>query len=136
MTKTRWTCVGIAVALLASAAGSAAGGADTSAQVPPPPVVKVRVGDNFYKPKKLEVPAGTTISWKNVGRVNHNIVPNKGKKYGIIPMRPDKVYKYTFTAPGTYKYYCSLHGAPNVGQHGTIIVTAPPPLPTTAPPTT
>lgn len=138
MTRTRWACAGITIAALASVGGIAPGGAGTAAQAPPPApaIVKVKVGDNFFKPKKVTVPIGTTIRWKNIGRVNHNIIPNKGKRFGINPMPPKKVYRYTFAKPGTYKYYCSLHGAPNVGQIGTIIVTAPPPPTTLAPPTT
>jgi plastocyanin len=125
-------------ALLASAAltwvlGPTPGGADAPSQAPPPTVVKVKVGDNFYKPKTVRVPAGTTIRWKNVGNVAHNVIPNKGKKFRSETMKPDDVFKFTFTTPGRYKYYCSFHGSPNVGHHGTIIVTAPPP--TTAPPT-
>ena len=32
------------------------------------------------------------------------------------------IYVVLFTKPGTYDYYCHFHGAPNFGQHGTIIV--------------
>ena len=38
----------------------------------PPKVVKIKVGDNFFKPKKLTITAGTTVRWKNAGRVLHD----------------------------------------------------------------
>jgi plastocyanin len=105
-----------------------------SAQTPPPttppsapapkPVTKtVDTGDNFFKPKTLKVTVGTTVRWKNTGRSLHNVVPNKGKAFGIARLSPGKSYKNTFDSPGKFKYYCSFHGAPNTGQHGTIVVT-------------
>ena len=97
----------------------------------PPKVVKIKVGDNFFKPKKLTITAGTTVRWKNAGRVLHDVVPNKGSLYGTDQLPAGSKYEFTFTKPGTYKYYCSYHGAPGVGQWGQIKVKAPPP--TTAP---
>ena len=123
------------VAVLVSA-GALAVAAPGSAQTAPPPVKKVEVGDNFYKPKTVRVPAGTTIQWTNEGRSVHNIVPNKGKLFGLSTMSPGKKYKFTFETPGKYAYYCSFHGSPGSGQHGTIIVRQPPPPPTTVPPAT
>lgn len=95
----------------------------SSAPAPKPVTKKVDTGDNFFKPQKLKITVGSTVRWKNTGRSLHNVVPNKGKAYGTARLSPGKSYKYTFTAPGTYKYYCSFHGAPNSGQHGTIVVT-------------
>jgi plastocyanin len=123
----------VAATALSWVALAVPGGAGVPSQKPP--VVKVEVGDNFYKPKKVTVPAGTTIRWENEGNVNHNIIPNKGKKFTLKLMKPGKVYRFTFEDPGTYKYYCSFHGSPGTGQHGTIFVTEPPP-PTTVPPAT
>jgi plastocyanin len=54
--------------------------------------------------------------------------PNKGKKFGTNELPRGKSYSYTFKKPGTYAYYCTFHGSPGGGQHGTIVVT---PAPTT-----
>jgi plastocyanin len=97
--------------------------APPSSTAPAPVKKTVDTGDNFFKPKKVTVTVGSTITWENTGRNVHNVVPNKGKKFGTSSLRPGKTYKFTFKKPGTYKYYCSFHGAPNSGQHGTIVVT-------------
>jgi plastocyanin len=94
----------------------------SSAPAPKPVTKTVKTGDNFYKPKKLKVTIGTTVKWKNTGRSLHNVVPNKGKAFGVARLSPGKSYTFTFDEPGKFKYYCSFHGAPNTGQHGIIIV--------------
>lgn len=96
--------------------------------------VKVEAGDNYYKPKKLKVVAGTTVRWVNVGRVDHNVKPNKGKKFGTARLKPNKKYKFTFNKPGKYAYYCSFHGSPGHGQWGVVKVDPAPPPSTTPPP--
>jgi plastocyanin len=134
-TRARRALVAATLVVVASA-GAVAIAAPGSAQAAAPAVRKVKVGDNFFKPKTLRIVAGTTVQWTNVGGNVHNIVPNKGKLFGLRTMVPDKKYKFTFTKPGKYAYYCSFHGSPGVGQHGTVIVTAPPPTTTTTPPST
>jgi plastocyanin len=115
--------ISVTLLLGAMAAASAQTPPPTTAPPPPKAVTKtVKTGDNFYKPKKLKVTVGTTVRWKNTGRSLHNVVPNKGKAFGTARLSPGKSYRYTFASPGKFKYYCSFHGAPNTGQHGTIIV--------------
>jgi plastocyanin len=95
--------------------------------------VKVKVGDNFFKPKEIEVVAGTKVVWTNKGRILHTVTPDKGKAYGIKKLGTGSTYSYKFKKPGEYAYYCALHGSPGSGQYGTIVVTeAPPPTTTTS----
>jgi 3',5'-cyclic-AMP phosphodiesterase len=66
--------------------------------------------DNFsFAPPERRVPAGTTIHWVNRDDVPHRI----GSADGKFPLSPvldtDQGYTHTFTAPGTYKYFCTLH---------------------------
>jgi len=113
----------------ASTVGSA--GASTAAQSSG--TAKVEVGDNFFKPQDLEVTAGTKVTWTNEGKTLHNITPvKKGKWSGTPALTKGKAYSFKFKKPGTYAYYCSFHGSPSGGQHGSIIVTkAAPPTTTT-----
>ena len=105
--------------------GSAPAGAQTSGSA------KVDVGDNFFRPEDLEIVAGTKVTWKNNGKILHNVTPNKGKKFGTSSLGKGKSYSYTFKKPGKYAYYCSFHGSPGGGQHGTIVVKPAPPTTTT-----
>jgi plastocyanin len=98
---------------------------------------KVEVGDNFYRPKELDIVAGTKVTWTNEGKILHNVTPDKKKqKFGTKTLARGKSYSYTFKKPGTYGYYCSFHGSPGSGQYGTIVVEpAPTPTATTTGPT-
>ena len=92
---------------------------------------KVTVGDNYFKPDDLEVTAGTKVTWTNQGKILHSVTPNKGKRFGTKELSRGKSYSYKFKKPGTYAYYCTFHGSPGSGQHGTIVVTAAPTTTTT-----
>lgn len=104
------TVAGPATATAAASAGS--GGTAT-----------VTVGDNSFKPDRIEVPAGTKVVWTNRGSVLHNVRPVKGD-FGTKALPKGKRYAYRFRKPGEYRYYCSFHGSPTGGQRGVVIVTA------------
>jgi plastocyanin len=38
------------------------------------------------------------------------------------PATPPHSYSFTFDTPGTYRYFCSVHGDPGSGMRGTIVV--------------
>jgi plastocyanin len=76
--------------------------------------------DNFtFNPQRLTVAAGTTVTWTNNDDIPHAIASSSA------PLRSraldtDDNYSFTFTVPGTYQYFCSLH--PHMT--GTIVVEA------------
>lgn len=123
-----------ATALAVAATGSAgaqatptttvAPGATATTSAPAAGRARVEVGDNFFKPERLEVPVGTRVTWRNEGRILHNVVPVKGKAWGTRSLVAGKSYSYRFRKPGTYAYYCTFHGSPTSGQRGTVVVTA------------
>src|SRR6516162_1975576 len=53
--------------------------------------------------------AGTTVTWNNRDDIPHGIASsnNAFKKSGALDT--DESYSFTFTAPGTYQYFCYLH---------------------------
>jgi plastocyanin len=114
--------VASAMVLAASGAFGAFGALGAGAASAQSSSAKVTVGDNFFKPEDLEVTAGTKVTWTNTGKILHNVQPNKGKKFGTKSLARGKSYSFTFKKPGTYAYYCSFHGSPGGGQHGTIVV--------------
>jgi len=65
--------------------------------------------DNFsFGPADLNVAAGTTITWTNQDDVPH-VVASDDKLFKSKPLDTDDHFSYTFTRPGTYVYYCSIH---------------------------
>ncbi len=86
--------------------------------------------DNNYRPQVLTIKAGTTVTFTNVGRNVHNVVPaddTTASTWGVLDadFAPKATYSYVFASPGTYNYYCTIHGTPTAAMFGTIVVTAP-----------
>ena len=89
-------------------------------------VVEVLTLDNNFRPEELEIVAGTAVRWENGGRNDHNIIPvDDTQDWGvdIADFVPGEVYEHVFTTPGTYAYYCTLHGTAEAGMVGTVVVT-------------
>ncbi len=65
--------------------------------------------DNFsFNAAVLTVSAGTTVTWVNRDDVPHKIV-STDKKFSSPVLDTDGRFSYTFAAPGTYEYFCSIH---------------------------
>ena len=80
--------------------------------------VAIKIGNFTFGPQELKVKAGTTVTWTNEDDIPHTVVsPNN---FRSKTLDTDGVYSFTFTTPGTYKYFCSLH--PHMT--GTIVVEA------------
>ena len=76
--------------------------------------------DNFtFNPQTVTVKAGTTITWTNKDDIPHAVAA-VGKQFKSKVMDTDNSYSFTFTTPGSYAYFCSLH--PHMT--GTIVVEA------------
>ena len=80
--------------------------------------IAVKIGNFTFGPQELKVKAGTTVTWTNEDDIPHTVVsPNNFRSKALDT---DGKYSFTFTTPGTYKYFCSLH--PHMT--GTIVVEA------------
>jgi len=65
--------------------------------------------DNFtFGPDTLTVAANSTVTWINKDDVPHTIASNDGL-FKSKALDTDDKYSYTFTKPGTYSYFCSIH---------------------------
>ena len=89
--------------------------------------VDVDALDNTFRPEDVEVEAGTEVHWSNVGRNDHNIETVDDGGFGVATANfaPGDEYTFRFTEPGTYAYYCTLHGSEDSGMIGSITVTEP-----------
>jgi len=93
-------------------------------------VEEVLALDNNYILQTVTITAGTEVEWFNNGRNDHNVIPEgdlETTSWGVQleDFRPGDRYSHVFTTPGTYVYYCTIHGTPTAGMFGTIIVTEP-----------
>jgi plastocyanin len=65
--------------------------------------------DNFsFTPATLTVPVGTKVTWINHDDVPH-LITSTDKRFVSPVLDTDQQFSYTFTTPGTYTYYCSIH---------------------------
>src|SRR6266436_1972577 len=65
--------------------------------------------DNFsFGPTTLTVAPGTTVTWTNRDDIPHTVVSDD-KVFKSKVLDTDEKFSYTFTKPGTYGYFCSIH---------------------------
>ena len=96
----------IAVAL-ALTAGSAAGAALAAASAPAAAPV-VSIGNFTFGPMTVTVPVGGKVTWVNADDVPHTVMA-QDKSFRSKPIDTDERFSFTFTRPGVYSYFCSLH---------------------------
>jgi plastocyanin len=98
--------------------------------------VVIKMGDEppMYEPAQVTIKAGETVEWLNNGGVVHSVTAVPEEAYrpkdvalpmgaatfdsGFMP--PGSKFDYTFTVPGTYRYFCVPHEA--LGMIGTVVV--------------
>ncbi|MEU0504885.1 plastocyanin/azurin family copper-binding protein [Nocardia sp. NPDC005998] len=72
--------------------------------------VTVDVADMKFSPADVTVKVGDTVTWKFKDSVPHTVQGIGDKAMGInSPIFDRGQWSYTFIAPGTYRYLCSLH---------------------------
>ena len=65
--------------------------------------------DQFtFLPQRITVKAGTTVTWINEDDVPHTIV-SSSKVFKSKALDTADKFSFTFTTPGTYDYFCSVH---------------------------
>ncbi|MEP6590833.1 MAG: plastocyanin/azurin family copper-binding protein [Gemmatimonadota bacterium] len=114
-----------ATAFAGSLTGPAAQFIATATALPPgSATIKLYTsGGARFDPATLTVAAGTTVSfvWQDGF---HDVTPTGTPTFvGVLSATdPPKSYQFTFTTPGTYRFYCDVHGTPTTGMRGTVIV--------------
>jgi plastocyanin len=98
------------------------------AVAPPAAAVEqaVTIKDFAYAPANIQINAGDTVTWTNLEAIMPHdvstIIP--GEPEPVLPfqspiLQSGESFSFTFTQPGVYQYYCSLH--PNMLGHVTVV---------------
>jgi len=96
----------ISLGMVAAAAISGPGAQAAPAAAAAGPSVNI---DNFvFGPAALTVTVGTTVTWINRDDIPHTVVAND-KSFKSKVMDTDEKFSFTFTKPGEFGYFCSLH---------------------------
>ncbi|CAM5297609.1 EfeO-type cupredoxin-like domain-containing protein OS=Kitasatospora aureofaciens OX=1894 GN=GCM10010502_21580 PE=4 SV=1 [Kitasatospora aureofaciens] len=78
---------------------------------------------NFaFAPATLTVKAGTKVTWSNTDPDAHTVTSKQGSGGPLqsTALATNDAYSYTFTQPGSYAYYCTIHPF----MTATVVVTA------------
>lgn len=71
--------------------------------------VEVKIDNFSFSPATITVPAGTTVRWTNRDDIPHTVVSDDQRTLQSKTLDTDEQYSHTFTRPGTYPYFCSIH---------------------------
>jgi plastocyanin len=102
--------LGIAAIILviAMVAGRARNSSSAAAAEKPAAETAVKIDNFTFSPNTLTLPVGSTVHWINKDDIPHNVV-SEDKSFKSKVMDTDEQFSYTFTKPGTYTYFCSIH---------------------------
>jgi len=114
--------------LSAAAAGdlATAPGADMAKTSPNPSTATVTVGAGgalAFSPQTVTIAPGGTVTWNWAAgnTMPHNVTSgDTPARFPASPTQTSGSYSVTLTAPGTYFYFCTVHGR-NI-MNGTVIV--------------
>ena len=70
--------------------------------------IEVQVDNFSFGVGTLNVPTNSTLTWVNKDDVPHTVTSTDGL-FKSKALDTDDKYAYTFTKPGTYSYYCTIH---------------------------
>jgi plastocyanin len=98
----------------------------TSAQSPPTTPAtaggsnQIAIKNFAFSPASLTIKSGTPVTWTNQDGAPHQIASDPGAPVAFKSesLANGASYQFTFTKPGTYSYYCTIHPS----MKGTIIV--------------
>ena len=97
---------GVISLLLAGAAQSPSAGEPAVPAAANAAAVKI---DNFnFTPPTLVVAPGTTVTWTNEDDSPHSVREKNGK-FKSAALDTDDTFSQTFSTPGAYEYFCSIH---------------------------
>jgi plastocyanin len=80
---------------------------------------KVEIDNFAFSPERITVKTGTTVTWLNADDTPHTVA-SSSKLFKSKALDTEDSFSFTFTTPGVYQYFCSLH--PHMT--GTVVVEA------------
>jgi plastocyanin len=95
----------VALTLLALCAGLAL---SPVARAASPPEQHVTIDHFAFTPSTLSIPVGTTVIWSNQDGTLHTVTSST-QAFTSGGLDQGAGFSHTFSAPGTFAYYCKLH---------------------------
>ena len=79
--------------------------------------ISVKIANFTFDPPQITVKTGTTVVWSNDDDIPHTVTSTT-QAFKSAALDTNDKFSFTFTTPGSYQYFCSLH--PHMT--GTIVV--------------
>jgi plastocyanin len=79
-----------------------------SAQEKTASTAEVKIDNFSFGPAAITIQVGTTVTWINRDDIPHTVVSTE-KVFKSKVLDTDEKFSYTFTKPGEYPYFCSIH---------------------------
>jgi plastocyanin len=102
-----------------------------SIAAPPDDPTTVDVVDSAFEPAEVTIKVGETVVRMQRGGLPHSVTADDGSfdSHPNCPpacMSPGQQYPRTFTQPGTFRYYCKVHGGPGGSGMAGVVTVEPP----------
>jgi plastocyanin len=95
--------LGLGISVLSSGTGNFTARAQQK-----PETMEVKIDNFSFGPAELTVAAGTTVTWTNRDDIPHTVV-STDKVFKSKVLDTEEKFSYTFTQPGSFPYFCSIH---------------------------
>jgi plastocyanin len=70
----------------------------------------IDIGDRGYRPRHVEIPAGSSLTWRVKGSTEHNVrFANGPRLINTVSLHNGETASRHFPVPGRYELFCSLH---------------------------
>ena len=92
-----------------SDAGQGGSGEPAKQSSAPAKTNKVDIADFKYKPKTVQITAGTKVSFTNKDSATHTATSKPQGSFDTKDIEQGKTKTVTFKKPGTFAYYCVYH---------------------------
>ena len=96
----------VAVAIVGAALAAQKARASAAA---PERTAEVKIDNFSFSPQTLTVAPGTTVKWTNRDDIPHTVVSDDKVTFKSKVLDTDESFSFTFTKPGTFDYFCSIH---------------------------
>jgi plastocyanin len=108
----RILCIGVVTAAIAGSMGIPLHGKSLrgSSMQDKAMTSEVKIDNFSFAPQALTVAVGTTVTWTNRDDIPHTVVSTDDPKvFKSKVLDTDEKFSFTFSKPGNYAYFCSVH---------------------------
>ncbi len=71
---------------------------------------RIDIKNHTFIPATIIITAGSKVTWTNRDQDPHTVADSdKQKRFRSAALDTNESYSFTFSVPGTYQYFCTLH---------------------------